>query len=88
MIDSRFAVLLRQSTPTELVEFLASWAVETLDGQLFLSSKAEWGYPAVHLELLKEGEPPFPVQIPSEFVLAIVDTSIDRPCLGFVRGNQ
>lgn len=81
----RYAVLIRKSAPTDFLEFLEDWAANTSDGVLVFSSKVEWGFPAVHLELLKDDEPPLPVQIPSEFVLAIVDLSISHPSFGFLK---
>lgn len=85
MAASRYAVLIKQNAPVELIGLLSPYKQNTSDSFLVVSLKADWAFPAVHLELEKDDDDtPLPIQIPSEFVLAIVDITIPRPSLGFV----
>lgn len=88
MPDPTQAVLLRNGIPDQLLGLLATHLIETKDGLLLKVQKVAWAFPAVSFELLSENESPIPIQIPSEFVLAVVDITLERPSLGFVSGSQ
>lgn len=85
MSATRYAILIKQNAPIELIGLLEPYKQDTIDSFLVVSLKADWSFPAVHLELIKDdNDTPLPIQIPSDFVLAIVDITIPRPSLGFV----